>query len=52
MLKQVQHDAVQVAAVQHDGVIDPAKTRDVLGLALAACGEKDGEAPGFGVFRM
>jgi 3-methylcrotonyl-CoA carboxylase beta subunit len=40
------------ARLWDDGVIDPAQTRDVLGLALAACGEKDGEAPGFGVFRM
>ena len=36
-----------------DGVIDPAQTRDALGLALAACLEAPiGEAPRFGVFRM
>ncbi len=36
-----------------DGVIDPAQTRDVLGLALAACLEAPiPEAPRFGVFRM
>ncbi len=42
------------ARLWDDGVIDPVQTRDVLGLALAACagGSGDGEAPGFGVFRM
>jgi len=36
-----------------DGVIDPAQTRDVLGLALAASLEAPiPEAPRFGVFRM
>ncbi|WP_068071877.1 carboxyl transferase domain-containing protein [Novosphingobium lentum] len=36
-----------------DGVIDPAQTRDVLGLALGACLEAPiAEAPRFGVFRM
>ncbi len=36
-----------------DGVIDPAQTRDVLGLALAAALEAPmAEAPRFGVFRM
>jgi len=36
-----------------DGVIDPAQTRDVLGLSLAACLEAPiPEAPRFGVFRM
>jgi 3-methylcrotonyl-CoA carboxylase beta subunit len=34
-------------------VIDPAQTRDVLGLALAAClHAPGGDGPGFGVFRM
>jgi 3-methylcrotonyl-CoA carboxylase beta subunit len=42
------------ARLWDDGIIDPAQTRDVLGLALAACAGAlvDGEAPGFGVFRM
>jgi 3-methylcrotonyl-CoA carboxylase beta subunit len=36
-----------------DGVIDPAQTRDVLGLALAAALEAPiPERPAFGVFRM
>ena len=36
-----------------DGVIDPAQTRDVLGLALAASLEAPiSETPRFGVFRM
>ncbi|WP_419827318.1 carboxyl transferase domain-containing protein [Sphingomonas sp.] len=36
-----------------DGVIDPAQTRDVLGLAFAACLEAPiPERPAFGVFRM
>ena len=36
-----------------DGVIDPAQTRDVLGLALAAAlNAPVAEAPRFGVFRM
>ena len=41
------------ARLWDDGVIDPAQTRDVLGLALAACSHAPvEEAPGFGVFRM
>ncbi|MEY2942921.1 MAG: hypothetical protein RLY97_935 [Pseudomonadota bacterium] len=41
------------AQMWDDGVIDPAQTRDVLGLALAAALEAPvGEAPRFGVFRM
>ncbi len=41
------------ARLWDDGVIDPAQTRDVLGLALAACLEAPiAEAPRFGVFRM
>ena len=36
-----------------DGIIDPAQTRDVLGLAFAAClNAPVPEAPKFGVFRM
>ncbi len=41
------------ARLWDDGVIDPAQTRDVLGLALGACLEAPiAEAPQFGVFRM
>ncbi len=41
------------ARLWDDGVIDPVQTRDVLGLALAACLEAPiEEAPRFGVFRM
>ena len=36
-----------------DGIIDPAQTRDVLGLSLAACLNAPlAEGPRFGVFRM
>ncbi|WP_294189843.1 carboxyl transferase domain-containing protein [uncultured Sphingomonas sp.] len=41
------------AQLWDDGVIDPAQTRDVLGLALTACLNAPVEqAPRFGVFRM
>ncbi|SEJ32712.1 3-methylcrotonyl-CoA carboxylase beta subunit [Sphingomonas sp. OV641] len=41
------------ARLWDDGVIDPAQTRDVLGLALAAClNAPIRERPQFGVFRM
>jgi 3-methylcrotonyl-CoA carboxylase beta subunit len=41
------------ARLWDDGVIDPAQTRDVLGLALAATLQAPvAEAPRFGVFRM
>jgi 3-methylcrotonyl-CoA carboxylase beta subunit len=41
------------ARLWDDGVIDPAQTRDVLGLAFAACLEAPiPERPAFGVFRM
>jgi 3-methylcrotonyl-CoA carboxylase beta subunit len=41
------------ARLWDDGVIDPAQTRDVLGLALAAALEAPiPPAPRFGVFRM
>src|SRR6187455_2914597 len=41
------------ARLWDDGVIDPAQTRDVLGLALAACLQAPiPETPRFGVFRM
>ncbi len=41
------------ARLWDDGIIDPAQTRDVLGLSLAAClNAPIPEAPRFGVFRM
>ncbi|GKQ37643.1 carboxyl transferase domain-containing protein [Streptomyces sp. A012304] len=45
------------ARLWDDGVIDPLETRQVLGLALTACGnaplaQRDHTAPQFGVFRM
>jgi 3-methylcrotonyl-CoA carboxylase beta subunit len=40
------------ARLWDDGVIDPADTRTVLGLALSACANAPLEAPSFGVFRM
>ena len=41
------------ARLWDDGIIDPAQTRDVLGLAFAAClNAPVAEAPRFGVFRM
>ena len=41
------------ARLWDDGIIDPAQTRDVLGLSLAAClNAPIPERPAFGVFRM
>ena len=40
------------ARLWDDGIIDPAQTRDVLGLALAATSNAPVEDRGFGVFRM
>jgi 3-methylcrotonyl-CoA carboxylase beta subunit len=41
------------ARLWDDGIIDPAQTRDILGLALGACMEGPApEATRFGVFRM
>jgi 3-methylcrotonyl-CoA carboxylase beta subunit len=40
------------ARLWDDGIIDPAQTRDVLGLSLAACVGAPVEERGFGVFRM
>ena len=41
------------ARLWDDGVVDPVQTRDVLGLALAACLDAPiAERPAFGVFRM
>src|SRR6195952_1270284 len=40
------------ARLWDDGVIDPAQTRTVLGLALSACANAPLEDVGYGVFRM
>src|SRR6478752_292612 len=40
------------ARLWDDGVIDPAQTRTVLGLALSACANAPPEEVGYGVFRM
>ena len=40
------------ARLWDDGVIDPRQTRDVLGLALAACSHAPLAGVGYGVFRM
>jgi len=40
------------ARLWDDGVIDPADTRDVLGLSLAACANAPIEDTTFGIFRM
>ncbi|MDJ1115464.1 carboxyl transferase domain-containing protein [Microbacterium dauci] len=40
------------ARLWDDGVLDPAETRDVLGLALDVCLRAPFDAPGYGVFRM
>jgi acetyl-CoA carboxylase carboxyltransferase component len=40
------------ARLWDDGILDPAETRDVLGLALAVCAQAPSEPTRFGVFRM
>ena len=40
------------ARLWDDGILDPAKTRDVLGLALAVCLAAPPEETAYGVFRM
>ncbi|MCW2923701.1 MAG: carboxyl transferase domain protein, partial [Thermoleophilia bacterium] len=40
------------ARIWDDGIIEPADTRDVLGLSLAACANAPIEDTTFGVFRM
>ena len=40
------------ARLWDDGIIDPRKTRDVLGLSLAACANAPVRESRFGVFRM
>jgi 3-methylcrotonyl-CoA carboxylase beta subunit len=46
------HPYYATARLWDDGVIDPADTRRVLGLALSACANAPLEDVGYGVFRM
>ncbi|RUO79697.1 methylcrotonoyl-CoA carboxylase [Pseudidiomarina taiwanensis] len=46
------HPYYASARLWDDGIIDPAQTRDVLGLSLAAANNAPIEATRFGVFRM
>jgi 3-methylcrotonyl-CoA carboxylase beta subunit len=46
------HPFYASARLWDDGVIDPADTRRVLGLALALTGSQDSAATRFGIFRM
>src|SRR3954449_6042314 len=46
------HPYYAPARLWDDGVIDPADTRTVLGLALSACANAPLEEVGYGVFRM
>jgi 3-methylcrotonyl-CoA carboxylase beta subunit len=46
------HPYFATARIWDDGVIDPAETRDVLGLALSACANAPLEDVRYGVFRM
>ena len=46
------HPYYATARLWDDGVIDPADTRRVLGLALSACGDAPLEPVRYGVFRM
>jgi 3-methylcrotonyl-CoA carboxylase beta subunit len=46
------HPYYATARLWDDGIIDPLQTRDVLGLALAACATAPLADVGYGVFRM
>ncbi len=46
------HPYYSTARLWDDGVIDPADTRTVLGLALSAAANAPLAQPGFGLFRM
>ncbi|MFI6868189.1 carboxyl transferase domain-containing protein [Nocardia sp. NPDC050406] len=46
------HPYYSTARLWDDGVIDPADTRTVLGLALSVCGQAPVEPVSYGVFRM
>jgi 3-methylcrotonyl-CoA carboxylase beta subunit len=46
------HPYYASARLWDDGIIDPADTRDVLGMSLSACFNREIEGTQFGVFRM
>ena len=50
--EQQGHPYYATARLWDDGIIDPADTRRVLGLALAACGDAPLDPVRYGVFRM
>lgn len=52
MFEEQSHPLYASARLWDDGIIDPRKTRDVLGLSLAACLNAPIEETRFGVFRM
>ena len=52
MYEKQGHPFYASARLWDDGVIDPAQTRDVIGMGLAAALNKEIEETKFGVFRM
>jgi len=46
------HPSYSTARIWDDGIIDPRKTRDTLGLALSTCANGPTDPTQFGVFRM
>jgi 3-methylcrotonyl-CoA carboxylase beta subunit len=52
MFEEQSHPLYASARLWDDGIIDPRKTRDVLGLSLKACLNAPIEESRFGVFRM
>ncbi len=52
MFEEQSHPLYASARLWDDGIIDPRKTRDVLGLSLKACANASIEETRFGVFRM
>ena len=52
MFEEQSHPLYASARLWDDGIIDPRKTRDVLGLSLKACANAPVEETRFGVFRM
>lgn len=52
MFEAQSHPLYATARLWDDGIVDPRKTRDVLGLSLAACQNAPIKDTRFGVFRM
>ena len=52
MFEEQSHPLYATARLWDDGIVDPRKTRDVLGLSLAASLNAPIEDTQFGVFRM